>query len=230
MPKKPKVKAKEVVAILRRSHEERGSYNKKNPDCFFEELRVGTGFAVGNDQRIDAFAIHTFPSRGLIRTAYEVKVSRQDFLNELKNPEKRKFAMLMSNQFYFVTSPGIVKEGELPPDCGLKIYHPERLNLDQLAETYLGGHSRESHRRIFKTLLAPENKPYETDMETGPQLICPIPAPFRDSYPPTWGFTAAIARRVKLEAALLHADLVKRVEELQSKNADLDYKLMMKNR
>lgn len=88
-------------------------------EVFYPELRIGTGFGVYADQRIDAFAMHLHPSKGMAKVAYEIKVSRGDFLSELKKPTKRKMALLFSDYFYFATPRGLVSLEELPPECGL---------------------------------------------------------------------------------------------------------------
>ncbi len=85
----------------------------------FAELRVGTGFGKDAEQRLDFWAIESIPSKRFRRVAYEVKVSRSDFLNELKKPLKRRRALLLSNEFYFITPPGLVRDGELPVEAGL---------------------------------------------------------------------------------------------------------------
>jgi len=85
----------------------------------FFELRSKTGFTFGEPQRIDAFHIDDTPSKGLRRTAYEIKVSRSDFLAEVRNPVKRRFAVSMSNEFYFIAPPGIIGIEEVPLECGL---------------------------------------------------------------------------------------------------------------
>lgn len=84
---------------------------------YFEECPVGTGGKGTNF--MDAYVIATWPSAGNKRTAFEIKTSRADFLSELKKPEKRRKAMLFSNDFYFVAPKGMIKVEELPPDCGL---------------------------------------------------------------------------------------------------------------
>lgn len=86
---------------------------------FFGELRAGSGYRYGADQRIDAWAMSCYPSEKLVKLAFEIKVSRADFLREMAKPRKREFAMSVSNQFYFVTPPGLVTKNELPDDCGL---------------------------------------------------------------------------------------------------------------
>lgn len=51
--------------------------------ALFFELRNGTGFSSHrgeSDRYVDAFAFNTYPSKKFWRVAYEVKVSRADFL------------------------------------------------------------------------------------------------------------------------------------------------------
>ena len=89
---------------------------------FFRELRLGSGYGGKNnkwERRIDAWALDCYPSSGLKRIAFEVKVSRSDFLAEMRQPEKRLPAMEVSNEFYFVAPVGIIQREELPEHCGL---------------------------------------------------------------------------------------------------------------
>ena len=86
---------------------------------FIPELRIGTGYGKGAEPRIDAWAMHPWPSKRLMHVAYEVKVSRSDFLRELRQPVKRRPAVMLSNLFYFATPPGVIKHGELPIEAGL---------------------------------------------------------------------------------------------------------------
>lgn len=88
--------------------------------AFFEELRYGTGGAGWREAlAIDAWAMATWPSLKFHTYSFEIKSSRGDFLRELRNPEKRKPAMAISNYFYFVTGPDIAKVSEIPEGCGL---------------------------------------------------------------------------------------------------------------
>jgi hypothetical protein len=52
-------------------------------------------------QRLDAFALNTLPHTAMKRVCYEVKISRGDFLSELKHLLKRRIGMRYSNEFYF---------------------------------------------------------------------------------------------------------------------------------
>lgn len=82
----------------------------------FEEMRGGTGRL--EERRIDFWAMNCFPSKGLRCVAYEVKVSRSDWLRELQKPHKRELAWEVSNEAWFVTAPGVVKNGEVPEGWG----------------------------------------------------------------------------------------------------------------
>ena len=56
------------------------------------------------------------------RVAYEIKVSRADFLKELSDPGKRHFALALSNRFYFVLPDGVADKWEIPDGCGMMLY------------------------------------------------------------------------------------------------------------
>lgn len=83
----------------------------------FAELMAGSGFA--DARRLDFFAVNTWPSKGHVAIAYEVKVSRGDFVNELRKPKKRRFAEEVANECYFVVPHGLVKVDEVPEGWGL---------------------------------------------------------------------------------------------------------------
>lgn len=85
----------------------------------FDELRVGTGYGKDAEQRLDFWAMRALPSARFLRVACEIKISRSDFLAEIRKPEKRRRALLLSNEFYFVAPHGLIKVEELPPEAGL---------------------------------------------------------------------------------------------------------------
>lgn len=94
-------------------------YHPPGSWLFLRELRLGTGHGKDSEQRVDAWAMHLWPSRQNRRVAYEVKTSRSDLLRELRTPRKRTRALLRSNEFYFVVSEGLLTLEELPAECGL---------------------------------------------------------------------------------------------------------------
>ena len=88
--------------------------------ALFFEMRNGTGFS-RSDRYLDVLAMDTWPSSGLLRVAYEIKVSRGDFLRELAQPAKRAWGFEISNQFWFVCAPDVAKPEEIPEGCGLLV-------------------------------------------------------------------------------------------------------------
>lgn len=113
------ISAKEIVSILSARYEP--------PNwIFYSELRFGTGYGRLAEQRIDAWAMHCWPSKKFLKIAFEIKISRRDFLKELKNSKKRSAALSVSNQFYFVLPPGVVQKDEIPSECGLMIVTREK--------------------------------------------------------------------------------------------------------
>lgn len=121
--------AKEITELLRRRY--------RPPEwAFFSELRVGTGYSgydynqVKNpEQRLDGWALNCWPSKGLTSIAFEIKVSRSDFLSEVANPEKRQQAITHSNEFYFVVPAGLVAVDEIPMECGLMVARGQGLRI-----------------------------------------------------------------------------------------------------
>ena len=85
-------------------------------DIFAAQVKLGSA----GSKIMDAVAIKRTWSPVTI-IAYEIKVSRQDFLSDQKHP----VYMDNCNLFYFVTLKDIVKEGEIPEGAGHMIYSPE---------------------------------------------------------------------------------------------------------
>ena len=85
-------------------------------------------FEVGNDtgarvrRHADAVAIGIWPSTGHLIHGLEIKVSRSDFLGEMKNPEKSQPIFRHCHRWSLVCPAGLVKAGELPPTWGMLTY------------------------------------------------------------------------------------------------------------
>lgn len=68
----------------------------------------------------DFIAMDLWPSKGLCLHGHEVKVSRADWLTELKHPEKAgEFIPFMDYWWLVVSDAKIVRPGELPEGWGL---------------------------------------------------------------------------------------------------------------
>lgn len=87
--------------------------------AFFAELRTGTGYGRDAIQHLDAFALDLYPSKEYRSVAYEVKVSRGDFMREIDDPGKRAFAEKVAGECYFAAPAGLVKVDEIPEGWGL---------------------------------------------------------------------------------------------------------------
>lgn len=98
---------------------ERFIHGSSSEWLFLRELRVGTGRRNSSAQRLDAFALNCFPHLAMKRICYEVKMSRSDYLCELKHPLKRRVGMRYSNEFYFVVPGGMLHLAEIPVECRL---------------------------------------------------------------------------------------------------------------
>ena len=159
---------------------ERAMHGSRSEWLFFRELRVGTGRRNGSAQRLDAFALNSLPHTGMKRVCYEVKVSRADFLTELKQPLKRRIGMRYSNEFYFVTPAQLVNAAEVPAECGL----------------IEAGHATPGE---WKQLFARHGGFFNYDPETRAYCMICVPAPWRDTPGPTWQLVAAMLRNQRRE-------------------------------
>ena len=81
-----------------------------------EEVANSTG---GPARRAaDAVAVSLWPSRGLNITGFEIKTARNDWLRELKEPAKAEEIAQYCDYWFMVTTPDIIKPGELPAGWG----------------------------------------------------------------------------------------------------------------
>lgn len=107
------VTSKDIVKALQRHHTHIDGW------VLLSELNSCTGHDPEN--RLDAWAICCWKRKdisNLVR-AFEIKVSRADFMKEIRNPDKSWFAKRVSHEFYFVAPAGLISEDELDPDTGL---------------------------------------------------------------------------------------------------------------
>lgn len=84
--------------------------------AYLEEVGNATGFDCKG--WIDAIVVSLWPSDGLTRYAYEIKVARSDFLRELEDPKKSAWVKEYCHGFWFVAPAGVIKVEELPDGVG----------------------------------------------------------------------------------------------------------------
>lgn len=109
-------------------------------------FEVGNGTGHATSRHADAVAMGLWPSRGLEVEGIEIKVSRQDWLNELKQPEKAEAVAKFCDRWWIAAPKGLVKPDELPRTWGLleldgdtlrqKVAAP-KLEAVQLTRTFL---------------------------------------------------------------------------------------------
>ncbi|HMJ56688.1 MAG TPA: hypothetical protein VK540_31685 [Polyangiaceae bacterium] len=86
--------------------------------AFLREVSNGTGWS-GMKQYADALVVSCWPSRGIWIGGVEIKVSRSDWLRELKKPGKSAPIQAFCQHWWVAAPPGIVQLDELPKTWGL---------------------------------------------------------------------------------------------------------------
>ena len=186
-PPELRVTAAQVLDALARRHPMDGFNGEPARWVFVREMPEETG-RWGEGQRFDAVAVGLVPSVNYARVIFEVKVSRADWLRELRpridrrevgrweddGSEHGQFstevlrterpgnkwdaALALSTEFWFASPPRCILPDELPPEAGLIEVRP-------------WGPSRELRPRVVRQ------------------------APIRDTPLPGPGFWAAVIRR-----------------------------------
>jgi hypothetical protein len=77
--------------------------------------QVGNGTGVGTDRHADAVAMSLYPSRGIELHGFEIKVYRNDWLRELKQPEKADAIQRYCHFWWIVTARDVVTANDLIP-------------------------------------------------------------------------------------------------------------------
>lgn len=96
------------------------------------EVRDAAGFQA--QRSADVIVVGLWPSRGCLLEGMELKVSRSDWLRELKKPQKAEAFFSYCDRWWVVVgSSDIVKPGELPPTWGLMVPRAGGLGVIQQA-------------------------------------------------------------------------------------------------
>ena len=78
--------------------------------------------------RPDVFIMKPTYNQEMVKpTAYEIKVSRSDFLSDIAKPDKRRAYLEVAEALYYVCPEGLIDKKEVPQECGL-IYFEEKYN------------------------------------------------------------------------------------------------------
>lgn len=84
--------------------------------AFFTKVMEGSG---GGGQRVDGMAMNMWSSRGYAVSGFEVKVSRADWLRELKSPAKAESIFGYCDHWYLVAPREAYKIEEIPEPWGV---------------------------------------------------------------------------------------------------------------
>lgn len=92
------------------------------------EVRDSTGF--DSMRSADALAVSLYASRGREITGFEIKVSRSDWLRELKHPEKAEEIGKFCDYFFLVTQDdSIARIDEIPGPWGWMVVKGQKLKI-----------------------------------------------------------------------------------------------------
>lgn len=146
-----------MLDLLRRRYSMQ--YGNGTRYAIAEHVRSAAGFDA--TRTADFIAMDLWPSKGLAFHGHEVKVSRSDWLTELKDPTKAdEFKRYMDYWWLVVSDPAIVR-GDLPSDWGLLVAakatrsHPGEPSLDHLVSLRVARPApRLTPDPIPKTMLA----------------------------------------------------------------------------
>lgn len=97
-------RSSDMIALLAKKH---------SKDIFVPECKNGPS-TYGSHFRMDAWVMPRSWTQNVIR-AYEVKVSRADFMGD----DKWQNYLGLCHEFYFVCPNGLIQPAELPPEVGL---------------------------------------------------------------------------------------------------------------
>jgi hypothetical protein len=134
----------DMIALLRKRYNRDGGNGPRYVGA--SHVRSNAGF---DARRIaDFIAMDLWPSKGLALHGHEVKVSRSDWLSELKTPEKAGAFTPYMDYWWLVTAvPGIALTSELPAGWGLMVAGDSALKVMRPAK-------RNSARPMPKTMMA----------------------------------------------------------------------------
>lgn len=101
---------------------------------------VGENGGWGTGRRCDAIYVGFTSTSGRLLIGHEVKASRTDWLNELSNLGKADTWADQCHEWWLVTVPGVVKDGELPAGWGLMLpgTSKTRMSTPTRAERHTG--------------------------------------------------------------------------------------------
>lgn len=193
LPDVPTVTAKQVVTALAARHPMDGWHGKPARWVFAAEVQETTGI-YGDAQRFDAVAIGLVPSLKYARVVYEVKVSRADWLRELKPIRELKTQYGYSRKLNAASQRWLSENPLLPGDSIIE-YRKWDAALAVSTEYYVAA----PPKVVLIDELPPEAglievRPWGAERELRARVV--RKAPVRDTPLPDAGFWASMLRSV----------------------------------
>lgn len=130
---------------------------KKHKDDFFL-CEVKTTATVRGLGIVDAFAMKKSWAHPCI-TIYEIKVNRNDFLNDNKWMKYLPFC----NEFYFICPKDLIKENEIPKDVGLRYISGSRVKTIKKAPYRSSSIDNDIFRYILMNRIDNDRYPFHRD-------------------------------------------------------------------
>lgn len=106
-------------------------YDGAEWSLFFEVPRIDS--IQRRERRIDVVAMNLWYSRGYAVHGGEIKVSRRDWLMELRDPAKAQAGFVYCNAWWLMTSPGVATLEEIPETWGWLEYSGSRWSTKKKA-------------------------------------------------------------------------------------------------
>lgn len=118
-----------MLDLLRQRHDKDSGNGPRY--VFAEHVRSAAGFGAWNDRDLlmeqggrairtaDAMAVDLWPSSGNLVHGFEVKVSRSDWLAELRDPTKADAIRRYCDHWWLVVPDAAIVRGDLPDGWGL---------------------------------------------------------------------------------------------------------------
>ncbi len=113
------------------------------------EVRNGTAFKA--NRSVDAIVMSLWPSLGMELWGIEIKVSRGDWLRELKAPEKASEVFAYFDRWFLVAPADVAKPDELPEPWGWMV--PEGGKLRKVRDAALNPSTKQVDRDFLAALL-----------------------------------------------------------------------------
>lgn len=126
---KPTITAKDLYAALRRRY----GVDSRGGGIMVDEVSINGAF--GASTRADALYMGFTSKTGRRLEGFEIKVTRGDWLAEIRNLDKGELWFTNCHRWWIVTLPDIVEPSELPDDWGLMVLERGALKVKVPAPT-----------------------------------------------------------------------------------------------